>query len=61
METASKLLAKHPEAFADHAAEFWLAAGADPDKGLRLAKMNLEIRNTPRARRLLALAVAAKA
>jgi hypothetical protein len=38
METASKLLAKHPEAFADHAAEFWLAAGADPDKGLRLAK-----------------------
>ena len=56
-----ELIASHPEAFADHAAEFWLAAGADPDKALRLAKMNLEVRNTPRARRLLARAVAAKA
>ncbi|MGA8285338.1 MAG: tetratricopeptide repeat protein [Candidatus Sulfotelmatobacter sp.] len=52
------LIASHPEAFADHAAEFWLAAGADPDKALRLAKMNLEVRNTPRARSLLAQAVA---
>ncbi len=33
-------MANHPEAFADHAAEFWLVAGADPDKALRLAKMN---------------------
>ena len=49
------------EAFADHVAEFWVAAGADPDKALRLAKMNLEVRNTPRARGLLARAVAAKA
>ena len=56
-----ELIASHPEAFADHAAEFWLAAGADPDKALRLAKMNLEVRNTPRARALLAQAVAAKA
>ncbi len=56
-----ELIASHPEAFADHAAEFWLAAGADPDKALLLAKMNLEVRNTPRARRLLAQAVAAKA
>ena len=54
-----ELLSIHPEAFADHAAEFWLAAGAEPDKALRLAKMNLEVRNTPRARRLLAQAVAA--
>jgi hypothetical protein len=53
-----ELIANHPEAFADHAAEFWLAAGADPDKALRLAKMNLEVRNTPRARSLLAQAVA---
>ena len=53
-----ELIASHPEAFADHAAEFWLAAGADPDKALRLAKMNLEVRNTPRARSLLAQAVA---
>ena len=56
-----ELIASYPEAFADHAAEFWLAAGADPDKALLLAKMNLEVRNTPRARRLLAQAVAAKA
>ena len=53
-----ELMASRPEAFADHAAEFWLAAGADPDKALRLAKMNVEVRNTPRARALLA-AVAA--
>jgi tetratricopeptide (TPR) repeat protein len=56
-----ELIASHPEAFADHAAEFWLAAGADPDKALRLAKMNVDVRNTPRARSLLAQAVAAKA
>jgi tetratricopeptide (TPR) repeat protein len=56
-----ELIASHPEAFADHAAEFWLAAGADPGKALRLAKMNVDVRNTPRARSLLAQAVAAKA
>jgi tetratricopeptide (TPR) repeat protein len=59
-ERYDELLARHPEAFADHGAEFWLAAGADPDKALQLAKMNLEVRDTPRARRLLAHALAAK-
>ena len=54
-----ELIASHPEAFADHAAEFWLAAGADPDKALRLAKMNVEVRNTPRARALVAQALTA--
>jgi tetratricopeptide (TPR) repeat protein len=54
-----ELVASHPEAFADHAAEFWLAAGADPDKALRLARMNVEVRKTPRAYGLLAQAVAA--
>jgi tetratricopeptide (TPR) repeat protein len=54
-----ELVANRPEAFADHAAEFWLAAGADPDKALRFAKMNMEVRNTPRARTLLAQAIAA--
>jgi tetratricopeptide (TPR) repeat protein len=54
-----QLVATHPEAFADHAAEFWLAAGANPDKALRLARMNIEIRKTPRAYDLLARAVAA--
>jgi tetratricopeptide (TPR) repeat protein len=60
-ERYDELLVRHPEAFADHAAEFWLGAGADPDKALRLATVNLEVRNTPRARSLLARAVAAKA
>jgi tetratricopeptide (TPR) repeat protein len=55
------LIARHPEAFADHAAEFWLAAGRDPSKAVRLAQKNLEVRNTPRARALLAQAVAATA
>jgi tetratricopeptide (TPR) repeat protein len=54
-----ELVANRPEAFADHAAEFWLAAGGDPDKALRLAKLNAQVRNTPRARALLAQAVAA--
>jgi tetratricopeptide (TPR) repeat protein len=60
-ERYNELLVRHPQAFADHAAEFWLAAGRDPDKALRLAKMNLKVRNTPRARALLVRAVAAKA
>ena len=54
-----ELIAAHPEAFADHAAEFWLAAGADPMKALRLARMNFKVRQTPRARDLLCQAVAA--
>jgi len=54
-----ELVTSRPEAFADHAAEFWLGAGANPDKALRFAKMNVAVRNTPRARRLLAQAVAA--
>ena len=54
-----ELIATRPEAFADHAAEFWLAAGGDPEKALRLAKLNVEVRNTPRARGLLGQAVAA--
>src|SRR5690606_33334840 len=35
------LLAAHPEAFADHAAEFWLAAGGDPARALGYAERNL--------------------
>lgn len=56
-----ELIANHPEAFADHAAEFWLAAGADPVKALQLAKMNVQVRNTPRARALVAQALTANA
>jgi len=54
-----ELVACHPEAFADHAAEFWLAAGANPDKALKLARMNVAVRRTPRAYDLLAQAVSA--
>ena len=52
-----ELMARHPEAFADHAAEFWLDAG-DAARAQRLAQMNLEVRQTPRAHELLARAAA---
>ena len=38
---------RHPEAFADHAAEFWLGAGGDPIPALAWARKNLEVRRTP--------------
>jgi len=37
---------RHPAAFADHAARFWLSAGADPKKALELAQLNLKGRTT---------------
>jgi tetratricopeptide (TPR) repeat protein len=43
------LLAKYPEAFADHAAELYLAAGADPARALVEAERNLKVRPTVRA------------
>ena len=52
-----ELIATHPAAFADHAAEFWLGAGNDPPKGLRLAEFNLRVRQTPRAYDLMAQAL----
>jgi tetratricopeptide (TPR) repeat protein len=54
-----ELIARHPEAFADHAAEFWLEAGSDPHRALSLARMNLEVRQTPRAHELMARATLA--
>ena len=56
-----ELIASHPEAFADHAAEFWLGAGADPRRALQLARMNFAIRRTPRAHALLSRAITADA
>jgi tetratricopeptide (TPR) repeat protein len=56
-----ELIALHPEAFADHAAEFWLDAGADPGRALQLARMNFAVRRTPRAHALLSRAIAADA
>ena len=54
-----ELVARHRDAFADHAAEFWLDAGADPRRALSLARRNLEVRQTPRAHELLARATRA--
>ena len=56
-----ELTAAHPEAFADHAAEFWLGPGNDPQEGLRLAMLNFRVRKTPRASQLLAQAFDANA
>jgi hypothetical protein len=56
-----ELVARHPEAFADHAAEFWLTVGGDPARGLELARMNLAFRQTARAQELLARAALANA
>jgi tetratricopeptide (TPR) repeat protein len=53
------LVMLHPAAFADHAAEFWLCLGTDPDRALFLAELNLSVRQTPRARDLVARAVRA--
>ena len=54
-----QLIARHPEAYADHAAGFYLGAGADPARALQLAEINLRCRDTPRARRLKDRAMAA--
>ena len=48
-----ELLARHEDAFADHAAEFWLTIGADRERALRLTRHNLSLRQTPRARALV--------
>jgi len=56
-----ELLERHPAAFADQAAEFWLAAGDDPHKALHLAQRNLAMRQTPRAYALVERAARASA
>lgn len=43
------LLKRQPLAFADHAAEFYLGPGADPERAWQWARRNLENRATPRA------------
>jgi tetratricopeptide (TPR) repeat protein len=54
-----ELMARHPAAFADHSAEFFLTVGGDPQRALGLAKQNFAVRQTPRARALLSRAVLA--
>jgi tetratricopeptide (TPR) repeat protein len=56
-----ELMARHPAAFADHAAEFWLTSGADTKRALQLARQNLAIRQTPRAYALVHRAALASA
>ncbi len=54
-----ELMVRHPEAFADHAADFWLTIGGDAQKGRLLAAKNLETRKTPRAYELVLQAAVA--
>ncbi|MFF7889493.1 hypothetical protein ACH40F_52900 [Streptomyces sp. NPDC020794] len=55
-----ELVLCHPEAYADHAADFWLTVGADAERGLQLALQNLAFRQTSRARPLFQRAVLAQ-
>jgi hypothetical protein len=51
-----RLLARRPEAYADHAAAFFMGVGYRPQRALELALANWKLRDTPRSRRLLARA-----
>ncbi|MGW7242351.1 tetratricopeptide repeat protein [Streptomyces sp. NPDC054804] len=55
-----ELVLRHPEAYADHAADFWLTVGADVERGLELALQNLAFRQTARAHALFQRAVLAQ-
>jgi hypothetical protein len=48
-QSFEQLLGRHELAFADHAVDFYLQEGEDPDKALRLALLNLDNRSTLRA------------
>ncbi|MEU6260967.1 hypothetical protein [Streptomyces sp. NPDC047043] len=48
-ERYEELVTRHPEAYADHAADFWLMVGGDVDRGLQLALQTLVIRQTSRS------------
>jgi hypothetical protein len=58
-ERYEQIVARHPAAFADHAADFWLSVGNEPQRALSLAKLNLKVRNTPGACALFARATTA--
>lgn len=55
-EAYELLLARRPEAYADHAAAFFMGVGKRPERALELALANLELRDTPRSRKLVARA-----
>jgi hypothetical protein len=48
-----RLLARRPEAYADHAAAFFMGIGNRPRRAVELARANWELRDTPRSRKLL--------
>ena len=50
------LLARRPEAYADHAAAFFMGVGNRPLLAVELASKNWELRDTPRSRSLLSRA-----
>lgn len=52
------LLEDHALAFADHAAEYYLGAGANPERAYELAELNLENRANDRAYQLAVTAAA---
>lgn len=47
------LLARRPEAYADHAAAFFMGIGDRPQLAVDLASANFKLRDTPRSRKLL--------
>ena len=51
------LLARRPEAYADHAAAFFISVGNRPRLAVNLATANRKLRDTPRSRALLAKAL----
>ncbi|MFM9629201.1 MULTISPECIES: hypothetical protein [Streptomyces] len=52
-ERYDDLVLRHPEAYADHAADFWLMVGADADRGIHLALRSLVMRRTTRSHALV--------
>lgn len=50
---------RHPAAFADHIAQFWLDAGNDPKKSFEWAKRNVENRPTAKAYELAVISALA--
>jgi tetratricopeptide (TPR) repeat protein len=48
-----RLLARRPEAYADHAAAFFIGVGNQARRAVELARANWELRDTPRSRSLL--------
>jgi tetratricopeptide (TPR) repeat protein len=51
-EAYELLLARRPEAYADHAAAFFMGVGNRPQRAVELALLNRKLRDTPRSRRL---------